>query len=125
VFLTIESQKEGFSSMSDPVNELIEVLEKIRGTGSFHSSGDADFFLPQMTVEGVGELAFPMPELQAKALAAVAADAPYGRGEETVHDPEVRRCYEIDAELVTFASDQWDSFLEDVARKAGTRVWFY
>jgi len=70
---------------------FLAALSKITGTGNFHSEGVAAFFLPEISVKGVGELAFPLPEAQVRELIAAAEVAPYGKGTETVRD---------DAELV-------------------------
>lgn len=35
---------------------FLDALSKISGTGNFHSEGRLPFFLPEIAVEGVGEL---------------------------------------------------------------------
>lgn len=99
---------------------LLAALAKISGTGNFCSTGSAPFFLPGLGVAGVGELAFPLPAAQARELIAVAEAAPYGKGEKTVLDAGVRRCWQIDAKRLSFHSAAWKKFLQQtVARVAG------
>jgi hypothetical protein len=93
---------------------FLQALSGITGTGCFHSAGSTPFFFPQLHVEGLGEIAFPLPESQAEALASIAEVAPYGRGEETVHDEKVRKCWQLDASGFSFESAQWKTFLDQV-----------
>ena len=45
-------------------------------------------------------MALPLLPIQAKELIGVADPAPYGRGEQTVVDPAVRRCWQIGPDRV-------------------------
>ncbi|MGH8557272.1 MAG: hypothetical protein ACRESZ_07380 [Methylococcales bacterium] len=49
---------------------------------------------------GVRPIALPLLKAQAERLIAVAKRAPYGRGEETLVDTEVRRTWQIDADRI-------------------------
>jgi hypothetical protein len=92
-------------------DSVLSALSAITGTGKFHSSGVAPFFFPGLEVEGVGEIAFPLPASQAKELAAGAEPAPFGKGEETIHDESVRKCWQLDAARFSISSPEWQSFL--------------
>ena len=92
-------------------NSLLSTLSEIAGTGDFHSTGSVPFFLPSLIVDGVGEIAFPLPKAQAKELIAVAEAAPYGMGEKTVRDDSVRKCWQIDAAHFSIKSGAWKKFL--------------
>lgn len=99
--------------------DFLKVLSGITGTGSFHSSGTAPFFFPELHLEGLGEIAFPLPTTQAKELVSIAESAPYGRGEETVFDDTVRKCWQIDASRLSFKSPQWKNFLQQTIHRLG------
>ena len=90
---------------------LLDALSAVTGTGDFHSTGTAPFFFPALEVDGVGEIAFPIPASQAKELVAAAESAPYGKGEHTVHDETVRKCFQIDASRFSLNAPQWKKFL--------------
>ncbi len=90
---------------------FLAALSKITGTGNFHSEGVAAFFLPEISVKGVGELAFPLPEAQVRELIAAAEVAPYGKGTETVRDAAVRQCWQIDANSLALSSKPWKAFI--------------
>src|SRR4051794_41934541 len=83
--------------MSSLVPKLAAVLGTVRRPGDFFASGTAELLTPMMEVDGVGPIALPLLPVQAEQLIAVAERAPYGRGEETLVDPAVRRARQIDA----------------------------
>jgi hypothetical protein len=70
---------------------LLNSLRSIERPGDFCTGGLREIFMPVIEVDGAGRIAFPVPPFQAGRLAAIAEAAPYGRGEETVVDREVRR----------------------------------
>ena len=90
---------------------FLAALSKISGTGKFHSEGAVSFFLPEISVKGVGELAFPLPGGQVRELIAIAEAAPYGKGLETVRDDSVRKCWQIDSRNLDLNSVAWDAFI--------------
>ena len=63
--------------------------------------------MPVLEVDGVGLLAFPVPEVQVRALIEVAERAPYGKGAETLVDTSVRDCWQIDAARVRLGGRAW------------------
>ena len=93
-------------------DQFLTAFSEIVGTGNFHSTGTAPFFMPQLHVAGLGELAFPLTEAQAKGMIALAEAAPYGKGEQTVFDEKVRKCWQLDASQFTVKSAQWKKFLD-------------
>jgi len=98
--------------MSSITTELAELLATVRRPGDFFVTGTAEFRAPVLEVEGVGRLALPVLPAQAAQLAAVAEPAPYGRGEETILDPAVRRSWQIGPERVRLGGRGWDATLE-------------
>ena len=77
-------------------DDLASLLAKARRPGDFHVSGVVETFPPGLSVEGVGEIALPLLPFQAEQLVAAASAAPFGRGAETVYDPNVRRTWQIE-----------------------------
>jgi hypothetical protein len=77
-------------------DKFLTAFTGVSGTGNFNTTGTAPFFLPQLHVTGLGELAFPLPAAQAKAMISLAEAAPYGKGEQTVLDEKVRKCWQLD-----------------------------
>lgn len=69
-------------------------------------------------MEGVGPIAFPLLQAQAEQLVAVAERAPYGRGEDTLVDTEVRRTWQIDAARVRIQGKHWEKTLQSIVARA-------
>jgi hypothetical protein len=91
--------------------ELLSTLQQLKGSGKFASIHTHDFILPGLKVEGLGEIAFPVNELQAKALIQPAHKAPFGKGNQTIYDDKVRSAWEIDADKLSFGNPAWTKFL--------------
>jgi predicted 2-oxoglutarate/Fe(II)-dependent dioxygenase YbiX len=56
-------------------------------------------------------IAFPILAFQAERLVAIAEAAPYGRGEETVVDREVRKTWQVDPAKVRIGGRRWEKTL--------------
>lgn len=102
--------------MSD-FDALLDALEKITGTGHFCSTGHAPFFFPELEVDEVGEIAFPMVEAQVRELIGRAEKAPYGQGEKTVNDERVRKCWQLDEAEFRFRAKAWTKYLKGVVEQ--------
>ena len=70
--------------------------------------------MPAIDVDGVGRIAFPILPAQAERLVAIAEAAPYGRGEETVVDREVRRTWQVDSARVRIGGRHWEKTLDEL-----------
>lgn len=71
-----------------------------------------------MEVNGVGPIALPLLPTQAEQLIAVAERAPYGRGEETLVDTDVRRTWQIDAGRIRIEGQNWSRTLQTIVARA-------
>jgi hypothetical protein len=100
--------------MSDFNKRILDCLNNIKGSGSFVSSRTATFVFPGLEVDKIGELSYPINELQAKALINQAHKAPFGKGSQTIVDNKVRSAWEIDASMLKFKGNQWSTFLDSV-----------
>ncbi len=109
--------------MASIATELAEVLSTVSRPGNFFVSGSSEMLAPQLEVDGVGRVAMPLLPMQAEQLVAVAERAPYGRGEDTVLDTNVRRTWQISADQVRIGGKHWartlDAILARVAEGLG------
>ena len=95
------------------------LLRSVDRAGDFCVHGRLVAPMPRLEVEGVGMLAFPVPEPQLHALIGVAGPAPYGRGPETLIDTSVRDCRQIGPESIRLAGAAWpETFAEILDRAA-------
>ena len=104
--------------MSSITTELAGILNKVQRPGDFYATGSNELFAPSLEVDGVGSIALPLLPIQAKQLIAVAEQAPYGRGEETLVDTRVRRTWQIDATQVHIGGRNWPRTLESIVERA-------
>ena len=122
-----ESQGTRGSSVSIEVRvypeEAAKALEanirSIKQAGDFYSEGQMTLPMPNITIEGVGQLSFPIPPDQAQRLIEKSSKAPFGRGEKTVMDLNVRNTWQIQPEAVSIVSRHWNTTIKDVLRKVG------
>ncbi|MCF8246416.1 MAG: 2OG-Fe(II) oxygenase [Saprospiraceae bacterium] len=103
--------------MSKTAKQLLALLNSIQGSGSFATSGDKKFTPPGLHIEGLGEVGFPINDVQAKAIIQLAKQAPYGKGSKTLTDTAVRKTWEIDARQLSFQGDEWEGVLKKILKK--------
>src|SRR5215213_1720994 len=100
--------------MSMITADLAAVLGKVRRPGDFFAAGTTELLSPLLEGEGVGPGALPLEPIQARELIGVAEPAPYGRGEQTVIDPAVRRCWQIGPDWVRIRGRHWAQTLDTI-----------
>lgn len=100
--------------MSNFKAKILELLNEIKGSGSFVSHQVMGFQFPGLEVDKVGEISYPINEKQAKTLIKKARKAPFGKGSKTIVDPNVRSAWEIDAADLKFTGIGWNGFLNKV-----------
>jgi hypothetical protein len=109
--------------MSSIGTALLDILRSVERPGDFCVGGIRDILMPTIDVDGVGGIAFPILPDQAERLIAIAEGAPYGRGEETVVDREVRRTWQVDSAKVRIGGCHWEktlaALLADIALGLG------
>lgn len=98
-------------------NALAEALATVERPGDFYAAGQLEFLAPRLEVEGVGPVALPLLPVQAGQLVAVAEQAPYGKGEDTLVDTAVRRTWQIGAERVRIEGKHWQSTLDAIVAR--------
>ncbi len=109
--------------MDSMATELLQVLNGLGDSAAFCATGTVGAVLPGLEVIGVGDVGVPVSAGDAKRLIKAAAQAPYGRGEETVVDPKVRRVWQLEPSQFALRNAEWKSCLalivEDVRREFG------
>jgi predicted 2-oxoglutarate/Fe(II)-dependent dioxygenase YbiX len=103
--------------------DLAQLLDGVRRPGDFCTGGVCEIFAPGLEVQGVGPIALPLLPAQAGQMIAVAERAPFGRGEQTLVDIDVRRAWQINADQVRIHGQAWArtlaSLVERVAEGLG------
>ena len=87
---------------------LTDLLQSVDRPGDYCAHGRLYPPMPTVEVEGVGALSFPVLGAQIEALIVAAERAPYGKGSETIVDPTVRDCWQVDAARLRIGGRAWD-----------------
>ena len=93
------------------VGQLLEAIRTVDRPGRVCTSGDLPLVMPGLEVEGLGSMRLPLGKTQARKLAKLCHQAPYGKGTETVIDLDVRRTWELDPEAFQLTNPKWDALL--------------
>ena len=99
---------------------LKELLLSIDRPGDFCAHGKLFAPMPRLEVEGVGLLSFPVPDMQVRALIAVAERTSYGKGPDTLVDTSVRDCRQIDAARIRVSGGAWGDTFQGIFDSAAT-----
>ncbi|MBS0640772.1 MAG: 2OG-Fe(II) oxygenase, partial [Proteobacteria bacterium] len=94
--------------------KLLDLVRTIERPGSYCVGGLRDVVMPSIDVAGVGRIGFPVSTEQAAQLIGTAEAAPYGRGQETLVDRDVRRTWQVDTQKVTIGGRRWDKTLAEL-----------
>ncbi len=100
--------------MPEAAQQLIDLLDSLDEASQFCTAGSLAPVLPGLEVEGVGEVGLPIGPVQAQQLIQHAVQAPYGRGEETIVDTDVRRVWQIEPKQFTMHNPAWDAFIDEM-----------
>jgi len=100
--------------MASITMDLAAVLSMVSRPGDFFVSGTTEILAPRLEVDGVGLVALPLLPMQAEQLVAIAERAPYGRGENTLVDTDIRRTWQIGADRVRIGGKHWARTIEAI-----------
>ncbi|KAK7036717.1 hypothetical protein VNI00_011382 [Paramarasmius palmivorus] len=71
---------------------------------------------PTLCLDGMGTVGLPLSTREARAVIENCIQAPFGMGERTVVDKEVRDTWELDSSKVQFDNPAWDVFISRVVQ---------
>ena len=119
-----ESSSESDVKWCDLKNDLFRRISEVQSTGSFVTSGRfSEFPLPAICVEDIGTVAVPLSTQDAQSLIKGSRKAPFGKGDQTVVDENIRKTWEIQGSRVVFMNEAWNGWLDnlvvEVAEKLG------
>ena len=100
--------------MSPVVNQLWQVLESLGESSQFCATGSLAPVLPGLDVEGIGNVGVPISAADARRLIERASQAPYGRGEETIVDTNVRRVWQLEPRQFALRNAAWSALMDRI-----------
>ncbi|KAH8833950.1 hypothetical protein DL96DRAFT_1491083 [Flagelloscypha sp. PMI_526] len=111
-----EDAQSEFSEGGDFYAALQGVLEgDFNFQGSYyHASSTNSAPDPSLRVEGLGIISLPLSGEGAQALKNASAQAPYGRGSQTIVNKDVRDTWQIASDCVSFGNKKWTKWIKDV-----------
>lgn len=87
-------------------------MSKVKRAGEYFVQGAIDMPLPRVEIDGIGIVSFPVPPEQIARIIAQAERAPYGRGEETIHDTSVRKVWQLAPGTVRITGKSWENAMQ-------------
>ena len=96
------------------MNPLLKILHNIEKQGSFCTSATMPACFLGLEVKNIGSIGLPLSAIQAKELIAQCQQAPFGRGEKTVVDTNVRQVWELEPSQFSITNPQWQQQLKAV-----------
>ncbi|KAJ7068775.1 hypothetical protein C8F01DRAFT_1119260 [Mycena amicta] len=115
----VEMDSEG-SSGEDPCEDIHDELKTIlkeeldfKGQFAF-GRAYSDAPNPCLTLDGVGLIGLPLSPAVAQTVISQCIQAPFGKGERTIVDKDVRDTWEMDGSNVKFRNPAWSSFMNRV-----------
>jgi hypothetical protein len=100
--------------MSPIISQLLKVLESLGESSQFCCSGSIAPVLPGLELEAIGDVGVPISQADAKRLIERASQAPYGRGEETIVDTDVRRVWQLEPRQFSIHNSAWSGFIDGI-----------
>lgn len=99
------------------LERLTGVLGGVKRPGGYCSAGRFETPMPALAVKGAGTVSFPVPPAQARRLVAAAERAPYGRGNQTLVDEDVRKVWQIPPGRLSLRGKAWERTLQALIAK--------
>jgi predicted 2-oxoglutarate/Fe(II)-dependent dioxygenase YbiX len=104
------------------MNPLLKILDLIEKPGSFCTSASIPACFLGLEVTNIGSIGLPLSANQAKELIAQCQQAPFGRGEKTVVDTDVRRVWELEPSQFAITNPQWQQQLKAICDTVQTEL---
>ncbi|KAF7352874.1 Zn(2)-C6 fungal-type domain-containing protein [Mycena venus] len=91
-------------------------LDSFKGSYYFHKNY-AEFPNPLLRLDSLGHIGLPLSTREAKHVIAQCIQAPFGQGERTLVDKNVRDAWEMDASQIHFDNPAWKTFIHQVSQE--------
>lgn len=115
-----EEEVEETMDPSEILDNLSVALQAIKDSGTFATSGHFPSAPnPVLSIDGIGIVGLPLSSRDAEIIIAAATQAPFGHGERTVVNTDVRDTWELQPNQVRFLNPAWKDWIEkEVMAKA-------
>ena len=121
-----ESDNDGCNSDGDAddfKDALKDFLSGVQTFGSFAISGRVPGNVSTgLKIPSIGCTAFPLLEVQAKAMVDVCHRAPFGKGSETKVDESVRKTWQLNPNQFALSNPLWPAIVDKVTEEAKRKI---
>ncbi len=104
------------------LKKLLATLDTIEQPSTFCSSGKIPDCFLNLSVNNIGTIALPLIPSQAATLIEQCHQAPFGRGEKTLVDTDVRKVWELNPEQFSIGNPQWTTHLNHAVKKISEQL---
>ncbi len=95
----------------DISKRLMAALKAVDRPGAFCAAGGGPAPLPGLEVAGLGPVGLPLTAAQVPELVKKCRQAPYGKGEKTLVDTNVRRVWQLAPDRFALTNPDWQAYL--------------
>ncbi|KAL8800983.1 MAG: hypothetical protein Q9182_004775 [Xanthomendoza sp. 2 TL-2023] len=96
---------------------LDQALSQFKTFGSFATSGNVSGDVSTgLSIQGLGRIAFPLIEYQAKQLVQACHRAPFGKGSQTIVDQNVRKTWELNPDQFELLNPAWPLVIDNLTK---------
>ena len=106
---------------TDPRRDIKRFVRNVETPGTFAYGSDS-VACPNLSVQGLGNIALPLTAEGVAALRGAAELAPFGHGAETKVDEKVRQAWQIDAARIGLSEEFALAIGKDYARQAADKL---
>lgn len=117
-----EAEEEETMDPSEISDNLSAALQAIEDCGTFATSGNfSSAPSPVLSIDSIGIVGLPLSNRDAETIIVTATQAPFGHGERTVVNTDVRDTWELQPNQIQFLNPAWKSWIEKevLAKAAG------
>jgi len=101
---------------------ILKALRKIKRPGTFVTSGVIEPCFIGLEITDVGTVGLPLSENQAQTIIEHCYQAPYGHGEETILDTDVRRTWQMEPQNIHIHNPQWQIVMRDLVAQIAKQL---
>ncbi|KAJ7904418.1 hypothetical protein B0H14DRAFT_2662734 [Mycena olivaceomarginata] len=109
------------TNIRDDFERVLNGPLDFKGSYYFHKSYN-EFPNPVLRLGSLGHIGLPLSSREAKHVISHCIQAPFGQGERTLVDKNVRDTWEMDASQVHFDNPAWKPFMHQVSREVCLRL---
>ncbi|KAL8673448.1 MAG: hypothetical protein Q9224_007523, partial [Gallowayella concinna] len=112
-----DTEVDDIPGLDDIKSSLDQALSQLKTFGSFATSGRISGDISTgLSIPGIGRVAFPLIEYQAKQLVQACHQAPFGKGNQTIVDQDIRNTWELNPDQFELLNPTWPAIIDALTK---------